>query len=770
MARDFHVIREGLAEILVPQDSLQSASNDPSITQKPKSNGVQSVFYNPIQQFNRDLSVLTIRVYAEDYVSVQESRSAQAGPNGKGNKQKKRKRDDPANGVDEPQAKLTKPDNFADDRVPVDNAEGVVGSEFGPRKTMEAESSHETLVTAGPDGCNGPAPAQDGTADISVPKGPKSKKADSKAAKRPFKILDALSASGLRALRYAQEVPQVTFVAANDLSPSATAAIKRNILHNGLGSRIQPTTGNAAQHMYQVGTDAHPLLPDGSRGRYHVIDLDPYGTAVPFLDAAVQALADGGLLGVTCTDAGVFASAAYAEKTYSLYGGLPLKGPHAHEGGIRLVLHAIASAAAKHGIAMEPLLSLSIDFYVRVFVRLRRAPHEVKHLASKTMAVYSCDSGCGSWAVQPLGQTQERMNKNDEPWYKFSLPQAPAATPLCEHCGFKTHLGGPMWGGPLHNPFFVQRMLDVLPSLSKETYGTKARMEGMLNLARDETLLPTDLKLPSQDPPPEAAAPSNPPVEPPLTDPATPDAPLSPHAPTPRLPPALRELAPFFLYPSILARALHVPAPSNDALRGALRRLGYRAVRTHSKPGSIRTDAPWPVVWEIMRRWARKERGEKWGPAKGTAGWGIWSRGGELARWKGELTDTLGRAEDVAELKREVEALLWRMEHGEVEPSERTENLNGNAKEAELRQEKGASELAPVEEWLKPAEDGDDGGPSKGTGEPAKPQRTGEWTAGRLAALKIVFDEARGREEPRKGLVRYQMNPAPNWGPMSKAR
>ena len=35
--------------------------------------------------------------------------------------------------------------------------------------------------------------------------------------------------------------------------------------------------------------------------RFDVIDLDPYGTACPFLDSAVQAVADGGLLCVTCT-------------------------------------------------------------------------------------------------------------------------------------------------------------------------------------------------------------------------------------------------------------------------------------------------------------------------------------------------------------------------------------------------------------------------------------------------------------------------------------
>jgi N2,N2-dimethylguanosine tRNA methyltransferase len=38
-----------------------------------------------------------------------------------------------------------------------------------------------------------------------------------------------------------------------------------------------------------------------AHNRFDVIDLDPYGTACPFLDSAVQAVANGGLLCVTCT-------------------------------------------------------------------------------------------------------------------------------------------------------------------------------------------------------------------------------------------------------------------------------------------------------------------------------------------------------------------------------------------------------------------------------------------------------------------------------------
>ncbi|CAE7311599.1 Trmt1 [Symbiodinium natans] len=35
---------------------------------------------------------------------------------------------------------------------------------------------------------------------------------------------------------------------------------------------------------------------------YDVIDLDPYGTVAPFIDSAIQAVADGGLLCITSTD------------------------------------------------------------------------------------------------------------------------------------------------------------------------------------------------------------------------------------------------------------------------------------------------------------------------------------------------------------------------------------------------------------------------------------------------------------------------------------
>ena len=42
--------------------------------------------------------------------------------------------------------------------------------------------------------------------------------------------------------------------------------------------------------------------------RYDVVDVDPYGSASPFLDATIQAAENGGLLCITSTDSAVTSS------------------------------------------------------------------------------------------------------------------------------------------------------------------------------------------------------------------------------------------------------------------------------------------------------------------------------------------------------------------------------------------------------------------------------------------------------------------------------
>ena len=146
----------------------------------------------------------------------------------------------------------------------------------------------------------------------------------------------------------------------NATAPSSSATMQ---IHPDC--KVHANEADAISLMYQ-----HRELPK----RFDLVDLDPYGTAAPFLDAAVQAVTDGGLLCVTCTDLAVLAGHNYPEKCFSLYGGVSIKAEYSHEVALRLVLHAISMAAGRYGRFVEPMLSLSIDFYLRLFVRVWSRP------------------------------------------------------------------------------------------------------------------------------------------------------------------------------------------------------------------------------------------------------------------------------------------------------------------------------------------------------------------------------------------------------------
>lgn len=128
------------------------------------------------------------------------------------------------------------------------------------------------------------------------------------------------------------------YVIANDLSDAATEVMRKNVEINGFseipadpnipGSKSTPAkvVVNEGDAWYSDFGALHPFIlimepcsalmynhrAEGSR--VDVVDLDPYGTAAPFIDAAIQSVNDSGLLCVTCTDLSVLATTNYPEK------------------------------------------------------------------------------------------------------------------------------------------------------------------------------------------------------------------------------------------------------------------------------------------------------------------------------------------------------------------------------------------------------------------------------------------------------------------------
>lgn len=111
--------------------------------------------------------------------------------------------------------------------------------------------------------------------------------------------------------------------------------------------------------------------------QFDAIDLDPYGCPSIFLDSAVQAIKDGGLLLVTATDMAVLAGNS-PETCYVKYGAVSLRIKCCHEMALRILLQCIESHANRYGRYIEPLLSISADFYIRVFVRVYNSPNMCK--------------------------------------------------------------------------------------------------------------------------------------------------------------------------------------------------------------------------------------------------------------------------------------------------------------------------------------------------------------------------------------------------------
>ncbi|XP_065648108.1 tRNA (guanine(26)-N(2))-dimethyltransferase isoform X2 [Hydra vulgaris] len=354
--------------------------------------------------------------------------------------------------------------------------------------------------------------------------------------KKSYTILEALSATGLRSVRYALEIPNIKKIIANDLSHEAEKTIRRNIAYNKVDAVVQSSLSDASLLMYQ---HRFPLS-----SRFQVIDLDPFGSPSQFLDGAVQAIDEGGLLCVTCTDmAGLCGN--HGEAAYAKYGCMPLKSKYCHEMALRIVLSCIDSHANRYKRYIEPLLSLSVDFYLRIFVRVFSSPSEVKRSASKRSYVFHC-SGCETFHLQPVGKSVEIGNSK-----KYNPATGPVVSQLCDECNHIFKIGGPIWSKSIHSETFVTALLVDIEK-EKDCYSTQQRIRGTLSVVLEEL----------------------------------PDHPL-------------------YLVIDHLCNVLHSTTPSHAQFRSAVIHAGYEISSTHANQAGLKTSAPVSVIWDILRSWVK---------------------------------------------------------------------------------------------------------------------------------------------------------------------
>jgi tRNA (guanine26-N2/guanine27-N2)-dimethyltransferase len=104
------------------------------------------------------------------------------------------------------------------------------------------------------------------------------------------------------------------------------------------------------------------------------------------------------------------------------------------------VLHSLAVAAARYGRYITPLLSFSIDFYVRLFVRIDTGASKVKELASQVGTVHVCNF-CQTPTEQRFGKVVEKEDKQGNVQKTFKpCVSVRAKADGCEYCGGTLHV------------------------------------------------------------------------------------------------------------------------------------------------------------------------------------------------------------------------------------------------------------------------------------------------------------------------------------------
>ncbi|KAG0596587.1 hypothetical protein M758_UG268000 [Ceratodon purpureus] len=469
------------------------------------------VFYNKAQIVNRDLSIAVLRAFAAKRQEEHEESLAKKAS-------RKSKGASAVNGKENGGAQ----EESASSAVEGEDAKTSVSGSEAKGKDQGVEMKEETSPSG---------KAEEEAAAVAA--APVEPVVESKIAK-PLHVLEALAASGLRALRYAKEVEQVGSVVACDNDKVAVEACERNIRLNGKVALAKVTANHADSRIYMLSHEKE----------FNVVDLDPYGSPSIFLDSAVQSLSEGGLLSCTATDMAVLCG-NNGEVCYSKYGAYPLRGKYCHEMALRILLASIEAHANRYKRHIVPVLSLSVDFYVRVFVRVYTSASAIKESPSKLSYVYQC-VGCDTYHLQPVGRVATRQGST-----RYMPGTGPVISPDCKQCGKHHNMGGPIWSAPIHDADWVDGMLRSVTAM-KSRYPAYNKIHSILTGVSEE-----------------------------LND------------------------VPLYVSLHSMSATLKCTPPSATLFRSAVVNAGYRISGSHANPLGLKTDAPMEVLWDIMRCWVK---------------------------------------------------------------------------------------------------------------------------------------------------------------------
>lgn len=275
-------------------------------------------------------------------------------------------------------------------------------------------------------------------------------------------VLDALSGSGVRALRYCSEAGGIARCFANDIDGRAYDLIVKNVALNNLEGKVEAINDDANLVMYKLKKSGE---------RLDLIDIDPYGSPAPYLRAASWVVRSGGYLGITATDLSALSGARPWAGSRRYWCQLSLTDVPKIV-ALRVLTGYAARVAGELDRSIKPLTYIVGSYFIRVFYSLRKGAAAADAMLAKSVGYLKYCHSCGFREF--TGGVDERD---------------------CKVCGSKLDYVGPLWVDRLVDPELVGRARSTLPSFSYMSSSSRlAKLFGFQAAEAEERILtPYDL-------------------------------------------------------------------------------------------------------------------------------------------------------------------------------------------------------------------------------------------------------------------------------------
>jgi len=258
---------------------------------------------------------------------------------------------------------------------------------------------------------------------------------------RPESYLDTMGATGIRGIRAAKEcnIPHVTV---NDHNPVAVDLIGKNAGHAGVDIEV-------------IHSDVNALM---SRRRFDAVDLDPFGTPAPFVDAAAKSAKR--FLMVSATDTAPLCG-AHLKAGIRRYNARPMNTEYHGEVALRILAGFVARSFIRYDRGVEPIFCYTRSHYVRACFRLSYGTRSAERALSGIGYIMQC-----------------RKCFYREEVRSFFPPEG-----KCPCCGAGLMPVGQLWLGPVNEMEILSEMKE---KLSDSISGTGRAVSRLLDLLEDE--------------------------------------------------------------------------------------------------------------------------------------------------------------------------------------------------------------------------------------------------------------------------------------------